>query len=251
MQLIMSTDRSFLLKAGNRAVLLLHGFAGTTEDVRELGEYLAENGYTVYAPNYRGHGEEPAIFLKTTPDMWYEDAKAGYKHLQDQGYHEIAIVGAAMGGVFALKMAETFDPKAIAPLCANVNRKMRYIPVEKYLLKSMSREGIADAEAEIMLANYAPEIKTMTDARSAFYKAVASDIERIEVPTMIGQGCQDEEISADDANYIFKNIHTDDKQLCFYAGSGHDITTDCEKEILAEDLVYFLDDLMWLEEVVV
>ncbi|EUJ45096.1 alpha/beta hydrolase [Listeria riparia] len=244
----MSTDRSFLIKAGSRAVLLLHGFAGTTEDVRELGEYLAENGYTVYAPNYRGHGEEPAIFLKTTPDMWYEDATAGYKYLQDQGYHEIAIVGAAMGGVFALKMAETFAPKAIAPLCANVNRKMRYIPVENYLLKSMRKDGIAEQDAQVMLTNYAPEIDKMADARSEFYKTVASEIERIEVPTMIGQGCRDEEIAADDANYIFKNIHSDDKQLCFYAGSGHDITNDCEKDILGEDLVYFLDDLMWLEQ---
>ncbi len=247
----MSADRSFMLKAGNRAVLLLHGFAGTTEDVKSLGEYLAENGYTVYAPNFRGHGDEPALFLKTTPEMWYEDAVSGYKFLEKEGYHEIAIIGVAMGGVFALKMAESFSPKAIVPLCANVNRKMRYIPVEKYLLKQLAKEGFEAEAAEAMLKSYEPEIRKMADARSDFYKFVADNIEKIHVPTMIGQGCQDEEIDADNANYIFKNIHTADKQLCFYQGSGHDIVNDCERDILEEDLLYFLDDLNWLEEKVV
>ncbi|MCH3130346.1 carboxylesterase, partial [Listeria monocytogenes] len=45
--------------------------------------------------------------------------------------------------------------------------------------------------------------------------------------------------------------HTNDKQLCFYPGSGHDIVNDCEKDILEEDMIYFLDDLVWLEEKVV
>ncbi|MEN2667403.1 alpha/beta hydrolase [Listeria aquatica] len=247
----MSADRSFMIKAGNRAVLLLHGFAGTTEDVRSLGEHLAENGYTVYAPNFRGHGDEPALFLKTTPDMWYEDAVSGYTFLEKEGYHEIAIVGVAMGGVFALRMAESFSPKAIVPLCANVNKKMRYIPVEKYLMKQLRKEGISGDEAEAMLKSYEPEIDTMANARSDFYKQVAKDIEKIKVPTMIGQGCQDEEIEADDANYIFKHIHTPDKQLCFYQSSGHDIVNDGEKDILEEDVVYFLDDLNWFEEEVI
>ncbi|STY44319.1 Carboxylesterase [Listeria grayi] len=80
----MKVDRSFMIEAGNRAVLLLHGFAGTTSDMRELGEYIAENGYTVYAPNYRGHGENPENFLATTPEMWYEDAVNGYKNYKMQ-----------------------------------------------------------------------------------------------------------------------------------------------------------------------
>ncbi|WP_239255348.1 alpha/beta hydrolase [Listeria ilorinensis] len=244
----MSADRSFSLKAGKRAVLLLHGFAGTTEDVRELGERLAENGYTVYAPNFRGHGDEPAIFLKTTPEMWYEDAVAGYETLQKEGYHEIAIVGVAMGGVFALKMAEQFHPKAIVPLCANVNRKMRYIPVEQYLQKQLEKDGMHAEDVAAMIQSYQPEIAKMAEERSSFYKNVAINIEKIQVPTMIGQGCQDEEIDADNANYIFKHIHTNEKQLCFYQGSGHDIVNDCEKDLLEEDLIYFLDDLMWLDE---
>lgn len=247
----MKVDRSFMIEAGNRAVLLLHGFAGTTSDMRELGEYIAENGYTVYAPNYRGHGENPAKFLATTPEMWYEDAVNGYKKLQDAGYHEIVILGVAMGGVFALKMAQKLAPKAIIPLCANVNRNMRYIPVEAYLKKQLKADGIVETEADDMLASYQSEIEKMATARAAFYKEVSGQIEKIHVPTMIGQGCQDEEIDADNANYIFKKIHTEEKQLCFYAGSGHDIVNDCEKDILGEDVVYFLDDLNWASEAVV
>lgn len=247
----MKVDRSFMIEAGNRAVLLLHGFAGTTADMKELGEYIAENGYTVYAPSYRGHGENPAAFLETTPEMWYEDAAAGYKKLQEAGYHEIAILGVAMGGVFALKMAEQFAPKAIIPLCANVNRKMRYIPVEDYLKKQLKAAGIEETEADKMLVSYQTEIEKMAHARAAFYQAVSSQIEKIHVPAMIGQGCQDEEIDADNANFIFKKVQAKEKQLCFYAGSGHDIVNDCEKDLLGEDVIYFLDDLNWISETAV
>lgn len=40
--------------------------------------------------------------------MWYEDAVAGYRQLEKDGYNEIAIVGVAMGGVLRLKWQNRF-----------------------------------------------------------------------------------------------------------------------------------------------
>ena len=45
------------------AVLLLHSFTGTIRDVKPLAQKLNQEGYTCYAPNYKGHGL-PLISLR-------------------------------------------------------------------------------------------------------------------------------------------------------------------------------------------
>jgi len=47
------------IEGGKKAVLLLHGFTGSTKDVKKLGEFLSQRGYNVHAPMYSGHGVEP------------------------------------------------------------------------------------------------------------------------------------------------------------------------------------------------
>ncbi len=51
-----SLPEPFFFEAGKRAVLLLHGFTGSSADVRILGRFLEKEGYTVKAPHYKGHG---------------------------------------------------------------------------------------------------------------------------------------------------------------------------------------------------
>ncbi|BBP92335.1 hypothetical protein BsIDN1_59530 [Bacillus safensis] len=47
------TPKPFTFKGGEKAVLLLHGFTGNTADVRMLGRYLNDRGYTCHAPQYK------------------------------------------------------------------------------------------------------------------------------------------------------------------------------------------------------
>src|SRR5699024_10260190 len=95
----------FTFEAGNRAVLLLHGFTGHSADVRMLGRFLESKGYTTHAPIYRGHGVAPEKLIETTPEQWWDDVVQGYQHLQQLGYKEIAVAGLSMGGVLGLELA--------------------------------------------------------------------------------------------------------------------------------------------------
>lgn len=91
----------FLFEKGKRAVLLLHGFTGSSADVRILGRFLQENDYTCYAPQYRAlHGVSPDLLLKTGPNDWWEDVLEAYDHLKSLGYTEIAVAGLSLGGLF-------------------------------------------------------------------------------------------------------------------------------------------------------
>lgn len=92
------TPKPFFYEGDERAVLLLHSFTSTTSDMKRLAKYLNSRGYTCHVPLYRGHGEAPEQFLKTTLRQWWKDAEAGFHYLQARGYQNIAVIGVSMGG---------------------------------------------------------------------------------------------------------------------------------------------------------
>ena len=98
----------FYFKAGKRAVLLLHGFTGSSADVRMLGRYVEKNGYSSHAPHYRGHGEAPENLIISNPEQCWEHVVRGYEFLKSKGYEEIAVAGLSLGGVFSMKLALNF-----------------------------------------------------------------------------------------------------------------------------------------------
>lgn len=110
--------KPFTFTGGARAVLLLHGFTGTTADVRMLGRFLQKHGYTTHAPLYRGHGVPPEELVTYSPVEWWADVKEGYNALLEQGYEEIAVCGLSLGGVFSLKVGAALSVKGVIPMCA-------------------------------------------------------------------------------------------------------------------------------------
>ena len=91
----------------DEAVLLLHSFTGTIRDVKHLATVLNEEGYTCYAPNYRGHGLPLNEFTQFTINDWWNDVQEAYQFLKNEGFETIYVTGVSLGGLFTLKLAET------------------------------------------------------------------------------------------------------------------------------------------------
>ncbi|HSH25770.1 MAG TPA: alpha/beta fold hydrolase, partial [Massilibacterium sp.] len=113
----------FTFEAGERAVLLLHGFTGHSADVRMLGRFLQKHGYTSHAPIYPGHGQTPTEILQTNPSMWWERVVSAYEYLRKLGYDKIAVAGLSLGGVFSLKLGYTVPITGIITMCAPMIEK--------------------------------------------------------------------------------------------------------------------------------
>ena len=92
--------KPFMFEGGERAVLLLHGFTGNSSDVRMLGRYLQDKGYTCHAPIYKGHGVAPEELVTSGPGDGWKDVVMGYDALKRRGHDELAVAGLSLGGVF-------------------------------------------------------------------------------------------------------------------------------------------------------
>lgn len=240
--------KSFTFEGGNRAVLLLHGFTGSTKDVKRLGEYLQKRGFTCHAPMYRGHGEAPEALLQTTPTEWWQDAVDGYNYLKNQGYNEIAVAGISLGGVFSLKIAEEFPVKAIVSMCAPIKRSNTdglFDRLYNYAKVYKSFEGKSrDVIIQELGALKDSPLDSLSEVQS-FIEGACKELPTISSPTLILQGALDGDIYKESASFILEQVETDTKEIIWYKESGHIITTGKEKEKVCEDVYVFLNQLDW------
>ena len=241
--------RPFTFEAGKRAVLLLHGFTGNTADVRMLGRFLQEMGYTCHAPLYKGHGVEPEQLVTTGPDDWWTDVCNGYEYLKNQGHEEIAVCGLSLGGVFTLKLGYSMPVKGIVPMCAPMTTKteeVMYKGVLEFAREYKRKEQKTMEQVELEMENFKP-MTTLVELQNLIMD-VRHHLDHIYAPLFVVQARHDEMIDINSANVIFETVESTDKKIKWYENSSHVITFDKEKEMLHEDVYQFLETLDWTVE---
>ncbi|AVL76478.1 MULTISPECIES: alpha/beta hydrolase [Staphylococcus] len=236
----------FFFEEGNRAVLLLHGFTGNSSDVRQLGRFLQKKGYTSYAPQYDGHAAPPEEILQSSPFAWYKDAIDGYEFLVDKGYDEIVVAGLSLGGCYALKISLDRDVKGIITMCSPMHIKTEgamFDGVLTYARNFKKYEGKDEATIEKEMDAFHPT-DTLKDLQGQI-QSIRNQVDEVMDPLFVIQGEQDQMINTDSANIIYNDSESDDKEIKWYANSGHVITIDKEKEKVFEDIYQFLESLDW------
>ncbi|MGC4378964.1 carboxylesterase [Fictibacillus sp. Mic-4] len=242
------SPKPFTYRGGNKAVLLLHGFTGSTIDVKMLGNYLHERGFTCHAPLYKGHGSGPDELIQTGPDEWWQDALDGYHFLEAEGFSDIAVAGVSLGGVFSLKIGAELPVKGIVSMCAPIQEKSLddlYLRVLNYAKQYKKIEGKDDeqirAELEELKQRPMPSLKHLQQLIVHTREKLAS----ISSPIFVLQGCLDESLYQESARILYNHVHSEIKQLKWYEQSGHIITLGKEREKVCKDVYAFLQSLNW------
>ncbi|RPI82580.1 MAG: alpha/beta fold hydrolase, partial [Chloroflexi bacterium] len=109
---IIDSAEPFFFQGGLVGCLLIHGFTGAPKEMRQMGEYLAEKGYTVLGVRLAGHATSPRNMLRTTWQDWFFSVSDGWHMLESAG-KSIFVVGLSMGGVLSLTLASHFPVKGV------------------------------------------------------------------------------------------------------------------------------------------
>ncbi|MBV8281592.1 MAG: alpha/beta fold hydrolase [Candidatus Eremiobacteraeota bacterium] len=102
----------FELPGGDRGVLLLHGFSGSPDEVRELGARLNIQGYSVRAPALPGHHGD-VLELDRVGEQEYLDSALDWFDRASTTFHKNFVVGFSMGGALALHIAQHRRPAGV------------------------------------------------------------------------------------------------------------------------------------------
>lgn len=239
----------FFFQAGPRAVLLLHGFTGSSADVRMLGRFLEKHGYTSLAPHYKGHGVPPEELIVSNPEEWWQDVKNGYTQLKEAGYEEIAVAGLSLGGVFSLKLATSHPVKGVVTMCSPMTMRTTDIMFEgvlDYAKQYKKQQGKSEQEIELEIEAIKQQgMASLPELQQLIYD-VRETIDLLYAPILVIQARNDKVINPDSANIIYNTVESIDKKISWYEHSGHVITLDKEKDQLHEEVLTFLNSLDWI-----
>jgi len=240
---------AFFLQGGSSTgVLLIHGFTGAPPEMRLIGDYLNERGYTVSGPLLPGHGTTVEDMNRCTWRDWADHVERAYRDLLAR-CDRVFVGGLSMGTLLSLNLAAE-HPEILAVVlyapAAKVDSRLIYLtPVMKYVLPVWRKSGksdLADPEAEARFWSYeAYPVRAAHELLKLIYR-VRRLLPRVTCPALIFHASQDMHIQDEGARYVYDRIGSADKELVVLANSGHGLTVDQEWETAAQKTLVFFED---------
>lgn len=243
-------NQPFYFEGGNnKAVLLVHGWTSTPYEVRRLGVYLNENGYTVHAPMLRGHGTVPKDLENVRWEDWLEDISRSYEELS-QKYEKVFVAGTSIGSNLAMLLAEKNPNLAGLVLMATPYRvKMEKIVVFLTFLLSKIKKykkkfypptfGVSTTVTRLISYQSYPT----KNSREVFklVKASRENLPKVIQPCFVIQSNFDHVVSRNSLEEIYKRISSKTKEKKYIEKAYHTFISDIKNEHVFSDILEFLD----------
>lgn len=232
----------------SHAILLLHGFTGSPQDLKKLGTSLKNQGFACYVPIYSGHGFGAEALLQSSVNQWWEDAQAAYAFLHRHGYAKISVIGHSLGGVFALQLAQNHNLTAMISLCAPIVSASD-LPSDTLDLKSRLHtyakqykklEQKSDDIINLELALLAQQPSPLLDKITRFIEATSAGLAKIHCPVQVLQGALDAPRYQHSAALITETVSSTIKQSHYYPHSGHMLMLEADHQQVFRDIAGFL-----------
>lgn len=234
----------FAFGEGPTGALLVHGFTGSPQGLRELGEYLSERGIAVAAPRLPGHGTSWQDLNTIKTHEWIETVNASYEHLAAQT-EEVFLVGLSFGAALCMDLAARKDVAGIVTLAGFLHTKdpLRHLaPVLSRLLKSVKGVGndISDPDQKELAYDRLPTKGTYEMLKQL--KRSQAALPHVTAPLLVIHGSQDHTVYPGNAQYIVDRVASTEKEILFLENSYHVITLDREKELVFERTFNFIKE---------
>lgn len=232
--------------------LLLHGFTASPSEMKPLGEYLNQQGFSVKAPLLPGHGTTPDHLNQTSWKDWLEAVEEEAQALMaEEG--PVVVIGLSMGALLALELGARVKGLAgvvsiNAPLIMR-NHMTGWAPLLKlfreYVPKKIGDE-YRDLEARGRYAYDCLPVKAFINLKH-LAKDVVTRLKEIEIPTMVVQSGRDETVDPSSAKMLYRSLHTE-HEILWLPESHHIATMGPEHDILERGILEFIGHVAGKEE---
>lgn len=229
-------------------ILVLHGFTGTPQSVRHVGEQLhRQYGFSVAGARLAGHGTSPDDMAKTGHRDWMDSAEGALKDLR-QRCAKTFVLGLSMGGAIALNLAVRFPGHVDgittigAPVGALVDTFTETLcrdPLPEYVASVGSD---IKAEGVVELAYQEVPTKCINELIS-FVWLTKSILPNVKCPMIVMQSREDHVVLPINAIEIANNAGSHDIRLLWLENSYHVATLDNDKDMIVERAGTFFNEI--------
>ncbi|MEN9229617.1 MAG: alpha/beta fold hydrolase [Thermostichus sp. DG02_5_bins_236] len=239
----------------DHACLLLHGLGGGIYELQWLAERLLGLGLTVQGFNYPGHDQPAPRMPRSSWTEWYGRVLEHYLALQ-QEYRRVSVVGFSTGCPLALHLAFAHPLHKLvllSPFFAIRHQWYYGLRPEQYLnsigrlledvprLQLPIRDGDVRALAEKTAYFQSFNLPSVRSALELIER-VRGEVARIQVPTLILQSRQDTVVDPEQAEWLYRELGSEQKVLHWLEHSDHILSLDVEREEVFTQICQFLGD---------
>ncbi|AET70829.1 esterase/lipase [Desulfosporosinus orientis DSM 765] len=236
---------------GNRlGCLLIHGFSGSSSEMRWMGERLAEFGWSVLGIQLSGHGTTPEEMAKTCWADWARDAENGLNELRKTCDTVIGI-GLSMGGLLVLHLATLGLIHGLVAMNAPMvlaDRRTRFVGLIKPFIKFVNKPGSRsktsslglDPDRERFVYDRIP-VEALVSLNRGI-RQVRSKLHLISCPSLIMQSRKDYTVNPISMEIIKEKIKQVNPLTYYWEKSGHILTLGQEREEVIKKIHEFLDN---------
>jgi carboxylesterase len=240
---VLEEAQPFYFEGNHVGILVSHGFTGSTQSMRPLGEAYAKAGYTVCGPRLKGHGTHYEDMEQTTFQDWVDSIEAGYQWLKER-CDTIFVTGLSMGGTLTLYMAEKYpEVKGIIPINAAVDiptmAQASHLEDVRFLDaigSDIKKPGIVELAYEKTPVRSIGEIIKLMEI-------VKGDLQKVSCPALIFVSDEDHVVPPNNSQIIYEQIASERKELLTMKESYHVATLDNDQSYIIEKSLEFFKSL--------
>lgn len=233
-----------------KAVLLIHGWSSVPYEVRRLGVYLNENGYTVSCPLLSGHGTVPKDLENVKWTEWLADIEKAYAELKEK-YGKVYVGGTSIGANLAVMLSARHQEIPAVILMA-MPYKIRLERTVLFFIKLLSHFrnynkkfypptfGMATTITRIISYQTYP-IKSVFEVFE-LVKVSRKKIKEVKQPAFIIQSSSDHIATRNNLDMIYNDIGSVDKKKKYIKKAYHTFISDIKNEHVFEDILNFLEE---------
>jgi carboxylesterase len=229
---------TFFWQGGPVGVVLIHGYTATTAEVRLLGRFLHERGYTVSGPLLPGHSTTPEEMNRCRWQDWTGAVEQAYRQITAR-CERVFVGGESMGGLLALYAAsehpELAGVLAYAPaLRAPPGRILLARLLAPCVPMTYKQRNPVDAVADERWKGYEANPVRAVVQLGNLQQKVRRRLPGIRQPLLIVQGRLDTAIDPHSAERVYREAGSPVKELHWMEHSTHCVILDREWEQAAE-----------------
>jgi carboxylesterase len=249
--MIIPGTEPFYFSGGPIGCLLVHGFTGTPKEMRWMGEYLSAKGYTVLGIRLAGHATRPEDLVRTRWQDWVASIEDGF-HILKGSVESIFLMGLSLGGTLSLLFSSREPVQGVVAMSTLISMppdpRLPYLEYLAWIKPSVAKgppdwRNLEAASDHIDYPNY--PTRAIAELRDSVAEARAA-LPNIHIPVLLAHSRVDESVSPENAQYIYDNIGSLDKEILWVENSGHVIIREPERMHVFQRVDHFIRRIMGL-----
>jgi len=246
---------------GNKTIcLLIHGFASGPQEMKFLGEYLKEKGFSVQSLLLAGHNQNPAALKDIQWENWEQQVRFEIESMKQQNYENIVVIGFSLGGLLALRtslMPPVDGIIAISPCLYIFDKSLYFIPLKlilkitaplvPFIFRKANRKYYYQGQVFDRLiydeipVNAVGQLLMLADSTSSI-------LDKIEKPLLLIQARNDKTVDPVSSEIIAHSVKSRNKKIMVLPKGGHLIVLNDARDQVFQEVYEFIKGIQFNEK---